>query len=103
MTRFRIVSIPRGQAPEEVRQEWVGVVLPLKDTYNPGEGAHERNFDLVKRQDRSFVTVSVRDALAELEKKSFQAASWFYDNLPEYFLDRDFSFGTDEVEITGDD
>ena len=53
--------------------------------------------------DRSFVTVSVSDALEELRKKSPRSASWFYDNLPEFFFDRDFSFGIDEVEIIGDD
>lgn len=103
MARFRIVSTPRGQAPEDVRREWVGVVLPLKDAYNPGEGAYERSFDLVRQPDRTFVTVPVMDALAELEKKSPRAASWFYDNLPGFFFDRDFSFGADEVEIIGDD
>ncbi len=99
MASFRIVSTPRGQAPEEVRKEWVGVVLPMKDTFDPGEGAHEHNFSLEWQAERSFVTVPVRTALEELEKKIPKAAQWFYDNLPDFFLSRDFSFGVDEVNI----
>lgn len=75
MASFRIVSTPLGQAPEEVRREWIGVVLPIKEAFNPGEGAHERDFSLDQRQpDRSFVTVPVWVALAELRKKSPLAA-----------------------------
>src|SRR3989338_5137911 len=99
MTSLRIVSTPRGQAPEEVRKEWIGVVLPLKESFNPGEGAHERNFSLERQQERFFVTVPVMTALKELEKKSSAAAQWVYDNLPELWFDRDFSFGINEVEI----
>jgi len=103
MTSFRIISTPRGHAPEEVRKEWVGVVLPLKDSFNPGEGAHERNFSLERQETRSFVTVPVRTALEELSKKSRVAAQWFQKNLPDFWFDRDFSFGVDEVEILESD
>ena len=103
MASFRIVSTPRGQAPEEVRREWVGLVLPLKDSLNPGEGSHERNFNLERQQARSFVTVPVRTALEELAKKSQKAAQWFYENLPDFWFDRDFSFGVDEVQIIESD
>ncbi len=99
MASFRIVSTPRGQAPEDVRKEWVGVLLPLKDSFNPSEGAHERNFSLKRQKTRSFVTVPVRTALEELAKKNERAAQWFYTNLPDFWFDRDFSFGRDEVEI----
>ena len=103
MASFRIVSIPRGQAPEEVRKEWIGVVLPLKESFNPGEGAHERNFSLERQQARSFVTVPVKAALEELAKKSRAAAQWFYKNLPDFWFDQDFSFGVDEIEILESD
>ncbi len=97
MKKFKIISTPRGQAPEEIRKEWVGITLPLKEFCQGG--SHERNFVLKRQQERSFVTVPVKKALEELEKKSPLAAQWFYSNLPEFFLDRDFSFGVDEVEI----
>ena len=103
MASFRIVSTPQGQAPEEVRKGWIGVVLPLKDLLNPGEGAHERNFSLKRQQARSFVTVPVRTALEELAKKNQEAARWFYKNLPESWFARDFSFGINEVEILESD
>lgn len=103
MASFRIIATPRGDAPEEVRKEWIGVVLPLKDSFNPGEGAHERNFSFDRQQVRSFVTVPVRTALGELAKKSQPAAQWFYKNLPEFWFNRDFSFGVDEVQILESD
>lgn len=94
-----ITSVPRGAAPLWVREEWVGVILPLKDAYLPGEGAIEVTFDeLTPRAPREFFTVPVKDALNELEKKSPAAARWFRNNLPPFWLDRDFSFGLDEGE-----
>ena len=103
MASFRIVSIPRGQAPEDIRKEWIGVVLPLKGSFNPDEGARERTFSLERQQARSFVTVPVKTALEELAKKSQTAAQWFYKNLPEFWFNRDFSFGADEVQIPESD
>ena len=101
MASFRIVSIPKGPAPEEARKKWIGLVLPLKGSFNPGEGAYESDFSLKRQQARSIVTVPVRTALDELAKKSPEAAQWFYDNLPKAWLqfNRDISFGIDEVEI----
>lgn len=99
MASFRVTSIPRGQAPENVRKEWIGVVLPLKDHFTPGGRVHERNFKLERQAERAFVTVPVRAALAELAKKNPQAAQWFYYNLADFWFDQDFSFGANEVEI----
>lgn len=95
----RITSVPRGAAPLWVRKEWVGVILPLKDVCQPGEGAIEVTFDeLTPQEPREFFTVPVKSALEELGKKSPAAANWFQDNLPSYWLNRDFSFGLDEGE-----
>ena len=99
MASFRIISIPQGGAPEEIRKEWIGIVLPLKKLLSPDEGSYEYNLKVRRQQPRSFVTVPVRTALEKLTKKSRVAAEWFYVNLPYLWLDRDFCFGVDEVEI----
>jgi hypothetical protein len=31
--QIRIISIPPGEAPEEVRKAWIGLVLPVPDKY----------------------------------------------------------------------
>ena len=31
MAKIRITSVPSGQAPEWVREQWVGLELPVKD------------------------------------------------------------------------
>lgn len=97
MPYFRIAAIPRGQAPEEVRREWIGVTLPFDI---PQGESHERNFNGDRQPTRPFVTAPACIALAELAKKSPGAAQWFYNNLPRSFLQNgNFSFGTSELEI----
>lgn len=99
MPYFRIAVIPRGGAPEKVRREWIGIILPFDV---PNERSRERNLVSKELQpDRPFVTVPARIALEELEKKSLEAAQWFRDNLSPSFLQfGNFTFGTSELEIT---
>jgi hypothetical protein len=101
MASFRIISTPKGQAPEEVRKEWVGIVLPLKSLGGPFPAGliQEADFDGHLQPARDNVLVHVDIALTELEKKSPAAAQWFYENLPAWVRAGDFCFGTDEVEI----
>ena len=99
MPIFRIAKIPRGGAPEEVRRAWIGVRLPFDV---PHGKSHERNLVSGDRQpERPFVTVPARIALAELATKSPEAAEWFYNHLrPAFLQSGNFTFGTDELEIT---
>lgn len=30
MIKVRVIKIPEGEAPEEVRKEWIGCILPAK-------------------------------------------------------------------------
>ncbi|MDO8582539.1 MAG: hypothetical protein Q7R63_00900 [bacterium] len=99
MPYFRIAVIPRGAAPREVREAWIGVALPFD---MPCEKSHERRLISGERQlDRPFMTVPAAVALEELGKKSPEAAQWFYDNLsPSFLQSGNFTFGISELEIT---
>lgn len=99
MKNFVIISVPLGSAPEWVRKEWVGVILPLKEQINPGQGKCETDFDFIRQKDRSFVTCSTREALKKLVEKNPNAVVWFFDHLPEEILNGNISFGADEVRI----
>ena len=36
MGSIKIITTPPGQAPEEVRQEWVGLIIPLAEQETGG-------------------------------------------------------------------
>lgn len=65
---FHITSIPPGFAPEEVRQQWVGVALPIRGVFDPHEG----------------VVVLAREALEFLKEKSPEAHVWWQ----QYYADQ---------------
>lgn len=35
---IRITDIPKGEAPQHIRQQWIGAELPARVTAYPGEG-----------------------------------------------------------------
>lgn len=69
--------MPPGQAPEAVRIEWIGLEIPLPEQeiggfqmgVLGGESTNEGGYQ-----------VDTSMALHLLEKKSPEAARWFYDN-----------------------
>lgn len=97
--RFLITSIPPGEAPEWVRQQWVGLALPLAQ-----RSAKPRKFLTVgvisgprsllgnllalitgRFSFESGHLVECLAALAVLEQTSPEAAAWWKDNLPHLF------------------
>lgn len=94
MATVRITSVPPGEAPFEIREAWVGLVLPLKRK-NPqrylGSGvlsgprnmlqslAHLITFRL--KMQYGFVVPSVA-AVEILEKAQPRAARWWRENAP---------------------
>ena len=94
--RIRIIAIPPGEAPPWVREQWVGLVLPLAKR---GRRARSRRVFGVLSGPRDFFTrwlavlrgragretgyvVRVLEAIAVLEKKSPEAAAWWRTNVP---------------------
>ncbi|MEN9405381.1 MAG: hypothetical protein RLY47_340 [Candidatus Parcubacteria bacterium] len=80
---IKIISVPAGQAPEEIRRAWVGVVLPTVGESGPttpqfgvfgGEPAPEN---------QNGYGVLLRDAVEALRAVGkTEAAEWWSDELP---------------------
>ena len=94
--RIRIIAIPPGEAPPWVREQWVGLELPLAQrsrTARPRRvfGVLTGPRDLLARwfailsgraRRESGYAVRVTDAIAVLEGKSPEAAAWWRTNVP---------------------
>ncbi len=75
MAQVKIVAVPPGQAPLEVRQQWVGMVLPVAENLPPG--TTEMGVLGGKPENSGGYPVETMVAIQELEKKSPEAASWW--------------------------
>jgi hypothetical protein len=113
ITKVRIVGIPPGEAPEDVRQAWLGVVLPLAPGQRGPVQLHAAaqnewqetwftrfwRYVTTWRLQNAAYLVSVDDALIALEKTFPDAAHWFKRNRPEWCgQNLVFQFSTDCCE-----
>lgn len=92
--KIKIVKIPKGPAPEEIRKQWVG----LEIDHAKYLVSDEVNFLTGRKAPRRMaICVPKLTALSALAKKSRQGAKWFRENMPSgmNFL----TFGEDEIEI----
>ena len=78
---IKIVSMPAGQAPEWVRQAWIGLILPTTSPRKPvvssgvlGGEPGPSNIDDYQ--------VKTDTAIKKLRKKNPEAAKWWEDNTP---------------------
>jgi len=110
---IRIKSIPPGEAPANIRQEWVGLVIPV-----PRRVSHRRTFlgtgvlsgpksrlgalfaILLGRTQREVgYMVESKTALELLAARSPEAADWWRQNAPHFFEPgRPFVFSGDSCE-----
>jgi hypothetical protein len=95
--RIRIIAIPPGEAPPWVREQWVGLELPLAQlsrrarsrtvfgVLSGPRGQLARWLAILTGRARreSGYAVSVSDAVAVLEGKSPEAAAWWRTNVPD--------------------
>lgn len=98
-TRIKIVQVPEGVAPEEVRRFWLGTEM---DAYKlsplDGELDLESGKPLfVQRQTEDIYAVKLEEALRSLGENSPQAAEWFRNNVSPN-IDA-LTFGDNEVEV----
>lgn len=99
--QIRIIKTPAGQAPEEIRKAWVGLVLPCGPIAGYLESGTELGALSLEPINRGRRTVSVPqvEALEILAKERPFAAEWWAEmGFPRAFASR-FAFGLDEVEI----
>lgn len=96
--QIRIVKTPAGEAPEYIREQWVGLVLPCKFREDEYEGTTGVATGKVTATPRSECWIVPQvESLAILEGKSVEAANWFRSRgypRPGF----SFSFGPDEAE-----
>lgn len=77
---IKIISVPEGEAPEKIRQAWVGLILPVSRTSGFGpegtflsRGVLSRDFAVVKG-----FAVQTSDAIRVLElANKTEAAKWW--------------------------
>jgi hypothetical protein len=91
-----ITAVPPGEAPEEIRQAWVGLVLPVAEgesgpTELPGFGVlsgRPEPFNCLWRRFLGRTTTAIGyavpadTAVAILERASPKAAAWWFENTP---------------------
>jgi len=96
MAKIRIVHVPEGEAPEQFRSAWVGLILPCQCvTY----GAEYGNTSMAPTSDRPHFQVPARRAIEALEKVDPEAAFWFTTKLGER-IDHEFlCFGLNEAVL----
>jgi hypothetical protein len=79
MTQIKIIAVPPGQAPLEVRQQWVGITLPV------AENLPSKTFEMGvfggKPENSEGYLVETMLAFRELKKKSPEAADWWSSHL----------------------
>jgi hypothetical protein len=99
--RIKITSLPRGEAPEEVRAAWIELELPCLPVSGSTLGLASLEMRAATRnpiEERTAFFVPQDEALRILEAAHPAAARWWhehgYPNPTE-----DFCFGVDEAEV----
>lgn len=96
MKCIEIIAMPPGEAPEEIRKSWIGVVIPLpldaqtereRTGYGVLTGPHlwfMAFFPFLYRSREKLRGFSVGgvDAITALAKKDKRAAEWWTKNTP---------------------
>ncbi|MDO9183243.1 MAG: hypothetical protein Q7U04_12590 [Bacteriovorax sp.] len=104
MAQVKIVKVPDGQAPEWVRKEWVGLVLPLVEDAPRVEKVIGVLGGKVDNADQYIDGYSVETAAAIdfLKKKNFEAAQWWINKVPFWFVPR-LIFKKEDCELIKED
>ena len=81
MAKIKIVKVPDGEAPLEIRQKWVGTIIPLAENLPPGlvvAGVISGKRVNAGYNDGYHVETIV--AIQALEKKNPETAEWWLTN-----------------------
>jgi hypothetical protein len=83
VAHLRILRLPPGEAPEEIRRAWVGMELPLRR--GETEPRTLQSVGVVSQQGPEVTTgytVDGRRAVAALASQVPEAAAWWRENAP---------------------
>jgi hypothetical protein len=81
VAHLRILRIPPGEAPEDIRRAWVGVALPLSQCESTPR--QKETMGVLSNQEEGTATgyaVGGRKAVNALETQAPDAASWWREN-----------------------
>ncbi len=95
--KIRVISPPRGSDPPEIRQEWVGLVLPTLDPGDP----YEASLPGLPRPRQGFA-VALDAAMPILERDRPQAAAYwreYWSQVPANAGLRRFAFNPSSCEV----
>lgn len=79
MAKVEITSTPPGQAPDWVRNAWIGLVLPIDEDPQVG---FQMGVNGGEAQNKGGYRVQTEEALEILSSANQDAAQWWYENLP---------------------
>ncbi len=98
--RIRIIKTPAGEAPEEIRQKWVGLELPCEPIAGSNALVQEYGTVSGKNDARRRITVSVPQDLALLVlAQRFPEVVEYWTGVGYPRRGEHFGFGFDEVEL----
>lgn len=80
-TYIKVTSLPEGEAPEEIRRAWVGLVLPCEPTVRQSR-SREKGAPSLKENDRnrSVYSVPQGEALIILAQRNPTVATWWTEH-----------------------
>lgn len=73
--KIKIIAIPPGQAPLAIRQQWIGITLPVAE--NLPSNTIEMGVLGGKPENSGGYPVETIIAIQELKKKSIESAKWW--------------------------
>ena len=86
---IRIVGVPPGEAPQSIREQWVGLVLPLAPDFPTT--CQMETFGVIsgKKDEEPTIgyVVDIEAAMAVLARKSPEAVSWWREHAPDLFCE----------------
>lgn len=86
--KIKIIGVPPGQAPEKIRKQWVGLVLPVEENAPGPEEGIQIGIRGGQPENLGGYPVRTQDAIELLKEKSPQTAKWWERNFPPSVIPR---------------
>ena len=87
--QIRIVDVPPGEAPQSIREQWVGLVLPLAPDFLTTCQMMTSGVVSGREDEEPAIgyVVDIEEAMAVLARKSPEAAFWWREHTPHLFCE----------------
>ena len=98
--KIRVIKRPEGEAPDWVRDAWIGLIIPLAEDGGVGEG---KTFGTLTGESQGYslgFRITPKTAVGVLEEHHPDAASWWKERCPTIWKEgATFRFQLDECEV----